>query len=248
MITQTISPGFLLIYKPAGRSSFDCIRKLQRIFGKENKIGHSGTLDPFATGLLIVAIGREATRHVEEVMQLDKEYVATGKLGELTATFDPKGRIVETCAVPELKVEDFKESFHKFIPSYLQTPPVYSALWHEGERLYDLARRGKTSQEELNEIITRKSRTVYIHKLELLDFNSPLFKIRAHVSHGTYIRSLVNDIARFLGSCATTVELERTQIGPFKASEAIRLPEREVGIDLQEKIIPVDQFLGRMKI
>lgn len=239
--------GFLLVNKPEGLTSFDCIRKLQRIFGKENKIGHSGTLDPFATGLLIIAIGRQATKHIDQIMQLDKEYIATGKLGVLTDTFDPEGKEIEQCAVPPLNEQDFIGAFAKLGKSYEQTPPIYSALKHEGMPLYDIARKGKESSEKLAEIIERKKRVVKIHELELLEFNAPFFKIRAHVSHGTYIRSLVNDIARLLGSCATTIALERTQIGSFNTSEAITLPEKEVGTGLEELLIPVEKFLQRLQ-
>jgi tRNA pseudouridine55 synthase len=294
--------GFLLINKPAGASSYDCIRRLQKILGIKKRIGHAGTLDPFATGLLIVAIGRQATKHIQKIMELDKEYVATGKLGILTDTLDLTGAEIEECPVPDFadqkqislfrssrsleeqklnlslfripaslktsgrtgnsihtdknsilcKLEHFYSPEQKalamalkaFTPSYIQTPPVFSALRHQGSRLYNLARRETITFDELNEIAVQKQRIVQIYQLEILDVNLPLFTIRARVSHGTYIRSLVNDIARALGSCATTIALERSSIGPFALTNAFELEKIKEKADLLPFLISVEEFLG----
>lgn len=235
--------GLLLINKPADVSSYDCIRRLQKILGIKKRIGHAGTLDPFATGLLIVAIGRQATKHIQKIMELDKEYVATGKFGILTDTLDATGAEIEQCVVPIVSVADFEEVTAQFTPYYIQTPPVFSALRHQGSRLYDLARRGTVTPDQLAEIAVQKQRVVQIYQLEILDMSLPFFTIRARVSHGTYIRSLVNDIARALGSCATTVALERSSIGPFALTNAFQLEKIKDRADLLPFLIPIDEFL-----
>lgn len=238
--------GFLLINKPAGVSSYDCIRRLQKILGIKKRIGHAGTLDPFATGLLIVAIGRQATKQIQKIMELDKEYVATGELGILTDTLDGTGLEIKRCPIPTMEQFNFKEISKLFCPSYLQTPPIFSALRHEGKRLYSMARKGKRSIEEMEEIALKKQRMIHIHSLELLDLNLPYFTIRACVSHGTYIRSLVNDIAQALGSCATTIALERSAIGPFTISQALDLGTIKEKSDLISFLIPVENFLQKL--
>lgn len=243
MPNQNQPVGFLLINKPADVSSYDCIRRLQKILGIKKRIGHAGTLDPFATGLLIVAIGREATKHIQKIMELDKEYVATGKFGMLTDTLDATGEEIEQPITPTFSPHDIEEAIKAIGPSYLQTPPVFSALRHQGSRLYDLARRGKVTSAELMEIAASKQRLVQIYQLELLDNDCPHFRIRARVSHGTYIRSLVNDIARAVGSCATTMALERSAIGPFMLAHAFKLEKIKDKNDLFPYLIPVEQFL-----
>jgi len=217
-----VNSGFLLINKPAGISSYGCIAYLKRIIKQKIKIGHTGTLDPFATGLLIVALGREATRLISQIMVMEKTYVATGKCGELTDTLDYTGTIVTTC--PHIPSEqEIRDSLASFGSSYTQTPPLYSALKHQGSRLYALARNNNMSSEQLQEIAQSKSRVVQLYDLQLLSYESPQFTIKARVSHGTYIRTLVNDIAVRVGSCATTYKLMRTAIGTFDLSQATDL-------------------------
>jgi len=143
---------------------------------------------------------------------------------------------------PEQKV--LAMALEAFTPSYIQTPPVFSALRHQGSRLYDLARRGTVTSDELAEIAVQKQRVVQIYELQILDVNLPCFAIRARVSHGTYIRSLVNDIARALGSCATTVALERSSIGPLALANAFELEKIKDKADLLPFLIPVEEFLN----
>jgi tRNA pseudouridine55 synthase len=247
-----ISSGFLLINKPAGISSYGCIGYLKRILKQKVKIGHAGTLDPFATGLLIVAIGREATRLMSRVMMMEKTYIATGKCGELTDTLDYTGKIISTCVYIPTQ-QEICNSIASFGSSYIQIPPLYSALKHNGERLYALARNNSNVQ-ELQEIAASKSRTVQLYDLRLLSYKSPQFTIQARVSHGTYIRTLVNDIAiracppelvgqSKAGSCATTYQLKRTAIGPFDLNQATDLETIHSIEDINRLIIPFSLFL-----
>ena len=242
-----ITSGFLLINKPAGISSYGCIGYLKRIIKQKVKIGHAGTLDPFATGLLVVAIGREATRLMSAVMVMEKTYRATGKCGELTDTLDYTGKIISTSAYIPTQ-QEIRNSIDSFGSSYTQIPPLYSALKHNGERLYALARHNGNVQ-ELQEIAASKSRTVQLYDLQLLSYESPQFTIQARVSHGTYIRTLVNDIAvrtcpsdpvgqRGVGSCATTYQLERSAIGPFNVNQAMPLEAIHSIEDINRLIIP----------
>ena len=244
-----ITPGFLLINKPANITSYGCIRHLKRILKQKIKIGHAGTLDPFATGLLIVALGREATRLISRIMTMEKTYIATGKCGELTDTLDCTGTIVSTCAyIPS--EEEIKVSIASFGSSYEQIPPLYSALKHEGNRLYALARHNTMSMQELQQIAESKRRTVQLYDLQLISYESPFFTIKARVSHGTYSRTLVNDIAgracpselaeRSRGSCATTYQLTRTAVGSFNLVQATDLMAIQSLDDINQIIIPAN--------
>lgn len=244
MVTE-LKSGFLLINKPCGITSYGCIGYLKRIIRQKIKIGHAGTLDPFASGLLIVAIGREATRLMSQVMSLEKTYTATAKLGELTDTLDCTGTVVETMDYSAITKTTMHDALVSFGSSYEQTPPFYSALKHEGDPLYKLARQGSISVEELEAITQSKRKTVQLYELQLLDFNSPFFTIRARVSQGTYIRSLVNDIASRLGSCATTYTLERSAIGQFSLEQATQLAEINNREDINARLISVEEVLRK---
>src|SRR5260221_13728979 len=203
-----IKPGFLLINKPVGITSFSCVKYLKRILQQKIKIGHAGTLDPFATGLLIVALGREATRLISQIMVMEKTYVATGKCGELTDTLDYTGTVVTTCEhIPS--EQEIRASLASFGSSYTQIPPLYSALKYKGERLYALARNSAIELQELQKIAESKRRTVQLYEVELLSYASSQFTIKARVSHGTYIRCLVHDIAVPAASSAPTYHLTR---------------------------------------
>jgi tRNA pseudouridine55 synthase len=234
--------GFLLIHKPAGITSFSCLGYIKRLVGKGVKVGHAGTLDKFATGLLIVGIGRGATKYLDKMLKMSKIYVGTGKLGELTDTYDPDGVVIErkTSIVTREMLETALLSFGA---GYLQTPPVYSALKFQGKRLSDLQRAGREpSNQNIYQIALSKSRWISLYELSLQSFNNPLFTIGAHVSSGTYIRSLINDIAVKLDSCATTMQLERQAIGPFQLIHALEVE----GLDLEQirqNLIPVTDLL-----
>ena len=238
--------GFLLINKPRGMSSYDCINYLKRILNKKIKIGHAGTLDPFATGLLIIAIGRVATREISKIMGLKKEYAAKGKLGELTDTLDFTGTIIQTKDVTGITKEQIEKAITLLGDSYEQIPPIYSALKHEGMHLYKLARRG-VSTRKLEQIAEQKKRIITLYELVLTDFSLPFFSIRALVSHGTYIRSLVNDIAKKAGSFATTYSLTRTKIGAVGLADAISIDELKTVDDIVQQLIDVSDFLEHLE-
>ena len=231
-----IKPGFLLINKPADITSYDCIRHLKRILKEKIKIGHAGTLDPFATGLLIIALGREATRLLPHIVEKEKTYVATGKCGELTDTFDYTGTVLATCEhIPS--EDEIKKSIASFGSSYEQIPPLYSALKHKGFPLYVLVREEKMSIEDLKKLAAEKRRTVQLYDLQLISYESPEFTIKARVSPGTYIRTLINDIATRAGSCATTYKLARTAVGPFDLSQATHLADIKTVDDINRLLV-----------
>ena len=240
--------GFLLINKPKDLTSYDCVEHIKKLVGKKVKIGHAGTLDPFATGLLIVAVGRAATRHIEAFMTLPKEYVAQGKLGELTDTLDSTGTVLQTDDVGVISSEQLRDAIQSLQPSYMQKPPIYSALKYKGERLYALARKGILSRQELDNIAQEKAREVFLYEIALLTFDQPYFTIKARVSHGTYIRSLINDIAQQAGSCATTYALERTAIGPITVGHAIDLAIFKTDDDVQKHMLSLSQVRERFSI
>lgn len=236
-----VKTGFLLINKPTGITSFGCIAYLKHILKQKIKIGHAGTLDPFASGMLIVALGREATRLISKIMVMEKTYIATGKCGELTDTLDLTGAVVATNDYIPTQ-EQIQQTIHSFGSSYEQIPPIYSALQHQGERLYLLARQNILPEEQLQEIAASKRRIVQLYDVKLLSYESPFFTIQARVSHGTYIRTFVNDIAVRAGSCATTYELCRMAIGPFNLSQATDLAKINTIEDINQLIIPLNSI------
>lgn len=204
----------LLIDKPAGMTSFGVVARIRRVLsrdvGKKIKVGHTGTLDPFAEGLMIIVVGAEC-KNAEKYSKLDKVYEATIRLGEVSTTGDPEGEITKASGkVPELP--EIKEALEKFTGQIMQRPPIFSALKIGGRRAYQLAREGK--QFEMPE------RKVTVYSLELVDYGYPELKIRTHVSSGTYIRTLAEDIGKTLGIGAYCTELRRVSIGEWNISEA----------------------------
>jgi tRNA pseudouridine55 synthase len=190
-------------------------RKLRDELGKKIKVGHTGTLDPFATGLLIILAGK-ATKKSDEFLKKDKVYEATVKLGETSTTGDIEGEIEKVSdKVPTL--DDIKKACDKLTGEIMQTVPAYSAVKINGERAYKLARKGKEV-----EMPTRK---VTIYELEILDYTYPNLKIRTHVSSGTYIRTLGEDIGKLLGTGAYLTALRRTKIADFSVEAALKLDE-----------------------
>ena len=234
--------GFILINKPAGLTSFQCVARIKKLVGKGAHVGHTGTLDCFATGLLIIAISRKATREIDKIMKLDKWYLAQAKLGELTDSLDINGVLIEEKNVT-VTHEQLEESIRSFGTGYEQIPPLYSALKHQGKNLSDLARRGSMSAEQLASITTAKKRFINLYSIELQSFTPPFFTILAHVSHGTYIRSLMNDIAQRVGTVATTHALQRTAIGRFTVEKAVDLYEIDSRETLEKKLILCEQML-----
>ncbi|MFA5075849.1 MAG: tRNA pseudouridine(55) synthase TruB [Patescibacteria group bacterium] len=205
---------FILINKPAGWTSHDVIGRLRRITG-EKRIGHAGTLDPFATGLLIVAISRESTKQIDQFVKLNKEYLATIKLGATTDTYDKTGKIQKSKEAIKQENKNIKKALESFIGPQLQIPPMFSAKKVNGKKLYELARRGKE--------IERKPSQINITDLEIIDYHWPDLKIKVNCSSGTYIRSLAHDLGIKLGCGGYLEELTRTKIGNFDLKNAITL-------------------------
>lgn len=207
--------GFLIVNKPKGITSFDVIRKLKPIL-KEKRIGHVGTLDPFASGVLIIALGRY-TKLFFLFDDLYKEYIAEGVFGESRDTDDVEGKVLEKTKNKNILSFNELEALIKnnFLGSILQKPPIYSAKKIDGKRAYDLARENKEFQ--------LKSVNVFINNIELLEYNYPYFKIKTSVSKGTYIRAIVRDIGEITNNLAYTKDLIRTSIGDYNIDNAINL-------------------------
>ncbi len=225
-------PSVLLVDKPKGLTSSKIVENLRKRF--KVKAGHTGTLDPMATGLLILLLN-EATRYAEFFIRLSKEYVAVAKLGEIRDTYDAEGKVLEKIQV-NASCEDVKKVLKSFLGKISQLPPPYSAKRVEGRRAYDLARRGIK--------VNLKSVEVEVFKAELLECKIPQLKLLFCVSSGTYIRSLVNDIGLKLGCGAYVEELRRIKIGSFDVNMAIAY-ERLMSItDIYGVAIPIWEALN----
>lgn len=224
--------GIINVYKEAGFTSHDVVAKLRGIL-KQKKIGHTGTLDPDATGVLPVCLG-SGTRLCDMLADKSKEYVAVMRLGVVTDTQDMSGQILkqEQVSCSEKEVSD---AILSFVGEYNQIPPMYSALKVNGKKLYELAREGKE--------IERQARKVYINNIDILSIELPLVKFRVACSKGTYIRTLCQDIGEKLGCGAAMDSLQRTRVGGFVLEHAYTLSEIETMAkegSILEKVIPVD--------
>lgn len=238
-MTIASQSGFLLVNKPAGPTSFGTVATIKRLLPRGTKVGHTGTLDDFASGLLIICIGRQATRQSSSLMNAEKEYVVKAKLGELRDSLDWTGKITQTMPFEHVTEKELIAAMRSLQPSYLQIPPVYSALKHNGSPLYKLARYNHMEFEALEKIVQDKGREVQIKEIELVEFKPPFFTIRAVVSKGTYVRSLANDIAQRVNCVATTYELERTRIHDFSLNKAIHQAEIKHFDDIQKALLPL---------
>jgi tRNA pseudouridine55 synthase len=207
----------LNLCKPEGWTSFDVVKKVRNLV-KVKKVGHAGTLDPFATGVLLVCTGR-ATKKVTELVQLKKEYVATLELGKVTDTYDRTGAIVEESEIPEIQLSELQNLCNSLVGEIYQTPPMYSAVKVNGIRLYNLARKGK--------VIEREPRKVNIYDIKILNFEIPLITLKVICSKGTYIRALAHDIGARLSCGAYLISLTRTRVGPYKIEDAHTIPNFE---------------------
>lgn len=229
--------GILLVDKAADMTSHDVVAYIRKHF-QIKKVGHAGTLDPFATGLLILCLG-QATKIAQYLVDCDKEYLAVLKLGETTDTQDCTGQVLEGRDIPALKKEDISKTFEQFVGEISQIPPMFSAKKVQGKRLYELARAGKT--------VERKARNVTIHELEFLEMSLPYLRFRVLCSKGTYIRTLAHDIGEVLGCGAHLTELRRTRIGQFALSEAYSLEQLTLIAKQQDKehyLLPMDEALS----
>lgn len=211
--------GVLLVDKAAGMTSHDVVAIARRSLNTK-KVGHCGTLDPLATGLLIVVIGR-GTKIQDLLMAEDKEYAGTMKLGEITDSQDADGEVTEARPVPELTREQLDATFAKFQGDFYQTPPMVSAIKKEGVPLYKLARQGKT--------VEREPRFVHVFSHEILDVRLPEIDFRVACSKGFYVRTYAHDIGLELGCGAHLQSLRRTKSGRFTLEHAITVPELKSG-------------------
>jgi len=228
--------GIILLDKPLGYSSSQAVQKVRWLF-TARKAGHTGSLDPFATGMLPICLG-EASKTAGFMLEASKRYLATARLGQTTATGDTEGDVVRQMSVPALTAKAIDAAFQSFRGAIEQVPPMYSALKHQGQPLYKLARDGIE--------VERKSRTVIIHGLELIAWDEPLLVFRVHCSKGTYVRTLAEDIAEKLGTCAHLQALRRLDVEPFREADMIPLDELERTAQAGQQdslLLPLDRGL-----
>ena len=208
--------GIIIVNKPKGITSFDVIRKLKKIL-KTKKIGHTGTLDPLATGVMLMCVGK-ATKLASDLEAKDKVYIADFDIGYATDTYDIEGKKIAENII-DVSKEDLEQSIKKFIGNIKQVPPMYSAIKIDGNKLYHLARKGIE--------VERPERDVTIEYINLLDFKDNKAKIETKVSKGCYIRSLIYDIGQDLGTYATMITLQRKQVGDYSLEDSYSLEKIE---------------------
>jgi tRNA pseudouridine55 synthase len=206
-----LSSGVLVVDKTAGVTSFDAVALVRRRLGLK-RVGHAGTLDPDATGVLPILLG-EATKLMPYLADQDKEYVATLKLGVTTDTGDLSGRVLTTASVPALDRADVEAACRAFVGRIKQVPPMYSAVHHDGRRLYELAREGIE--------VVREPREVVIHAIDVQEVAGDAVRLRVVCGKGTYLRVLAADLGAALGCGAAVARLVRTRVGPFSLDEAV---------------------------
>ena len=231
--------GILILDKPAGLSSNQVLQRVKRIYNA-NKAGHTGSLDVPATGLLPICLG-EATKVSAYLLDADKIYRARCKLGITTTTGDAAGEVLETKAVPNITKTDLKTVLQNFIGEIEQVPPMYSALKHNGKRLYELAYQGIE--------VKRNPRKISIYRLALLELSGDEFEIEVYSSKGTYIRTLAQDIGHELGCGAHIISLRRSGSGPFQEQQMVTLDQLEEIADkgsekLDSLLLPMDLALS----
>ncbi len=235
--------GIIPVYKPMGFTSFDVVAKCRGIL-KTKKIGHAGTLDPMATGVLPIFIGT-ATKACDILPDNDKAYIADFKLGIKTDTEDITGKVIETADVSLIKKEDTENIIPFFTGEIMQIPPMYSAVSVGGKRLYELARKGIEVEREPRKI------TIYNLSLESFDEEEKTGRLYIECSKGTYIRTLISDIAEKAGSIATMTALTRVKASGFSLSECVTLEELSAMENPYEKIVPIEKvfsYLPRIEI
>lgn len=229
--------GALLLDKPLGESSNAVLQRAKRLLGAQ-KAGHAGTLDPLASGLLIALFG-EATKFAALLLDSEKEYLATLKLGETTATGDAEGKVLQRKEV-SVTEHAIREALNRFRGEIEQVPPMHSALKRDGTPLYKLARRGES--------VERAPRRVRILNLELIGYRSPAAELCVRCSKGTYVRTLAEDIGAALGTGAHLSALRRTGSGRFRVENAVTLPALEAMTmeERRKKLLPADALLSEL--
>lgn len=231
--------GIVNIYKEKGYTSHDVVAVLRKVVGQK-KIGHTGTLDPDATGVLPVCLGK-ATKVCELLTDHDKTYEALLLLGKVTNTQDISGEVLEEKDPGQLTEEEVHSCIESFVGEYDQIPPMYSALKVNGKKLYELAREGKT--------VERKSRKVQIYKIQILEMNLPYVRMEVECSKGTYIRTLCHDIGEKLQVGGCMADLKRTKVGRFLIKDAVTLDEVRQKMEQGEEaeiLTPLDQIFTEL--
>ena len=225
--------GFLNVNKSRGGTSMDVVRRVKRLTGQKKRVGHGGTLDPQAEGVLPVCFG-QATRLMEHLIDGTKGYRMKVTLGTTTSTYDSEGEVVGTGDWTNVTQDDVEQAVEPFCGVIMQTPPMYSALKHQGKRLYELARAGVE--------VEREPRRVEVHSIELLDFSPPDVTLHVECGRGVYMRSLAHDLGQALGCGAYLSELVRTRSGRFRVEEGVTLDELEES-GWEQRLHPVDYAL-----
>jgi len=229
--------GIFNINKPPGSTSFSIVSLVRRLSG-QRRVGHAGTLDPIAAGVLPICMGK-GTRVVEFLLEESKTYRAQIELGKTTDSHDAAGRVTAEADCSSISRRQIEQALEPFRGEILQTPPMYSALKHNGQRLYHLAREGIT--------VERESRPATIYNLELIEFQPPVVILEVECSRGTYIRSLAHDLGKLLGCGAHIKNLVRTKYGPFYIKDAVTpagLEEAFGSDDWQRLLYPVDYVMS----
>ncbi len=232
--------GILLLDKPLGLTSNDALQRVKRLY-KAAKAGHTGSLDPLATGVLPICLG-EATKASAFLLDADKRYRVICKMGETTATQDAEGEVLLSRPVGDYSVADLEAVLSRFRGAQEQVPPMYSAVKHEGQRLYKLARQGIE--------VERKARSIVIHELTLLSWEKPFLEIDVHCSKGTYVRTLAEDLGEVLGCGAHVTGLRRTGVGPYGAEGLVTMEQlqelAEAGTaGLDALLLPMESALAQ---
>ena len=233
--------GVFLLDKPQGMSSNDIMQKVKRIF-QANKAGHTGALDPLATGMLPICLG-EATKFSQFLLDADKRYLVTAKLGERTDTSDAEGQIVETRDV-NVKTSEILTALEQFRGDILQVPTMFSALKHNGKPLYEYARQGIT--------VEREARPITIFELNFIEYNAPYLTLEVHCSKGTYIRTLVDDLGEVLGCGAHVTMLRRTAVADYPTEKMLdwhalqSLAEPQDLSLLDALLLPIDTAVAKL--
>ena len=210
--------GFINLYKPAGITSMDALRQIKRITGQRKKVGHGGTMDPLARGVLPVCFG-QATRLMDYVVGSSKRYVMDVKLGESTSTYDAEGEITSRRSASGITQSAVESIMERFVGVVEQVPPMYSAVKVDGQRLYKLARAGIE--------VERKARTIEIHSIRLTHFDLPNLTLDVQCGKGVYMRTLANDLGEYLGCGAHVTDLERRTCGGFNSEDSVTLEQLE---------------------
>ena len=234
--------GYINLFKPSGITSMDALRQIKRITGQRKKVGHGGTLDPLARGVLPVCFG-QATRLMDHIVGGIKRYRVEITLGVTTTTYDKEGEVVKTGDLHGLTESMVEESLRPWIGQVKQTPPMYSAIKIDGKRLYKLARAGIE--------VEREARSVDIHDIRIIEFASPKLVLEVDCGGGTYIRSLAHDVGEALGCGGHVADLVRLLCGGFTAEESVTLEQLEEAGDgpdgWQKHLHPVDRVLQDLK-